>query len=234
LPPTVKSQESVKLGLDTTILDILTGKTIFSSLLNTQYRMNEVILGFSNQKFYQGLLHSDRSVEKRVLHDDKYPLVFIDTAGCGFEEALHPERLSYSNDGEFFIIREHMLLHYEKWLGAHIGIICPYAEQVKYIRQELAGDTSLSHLYIEVNTIDGFQGQEKEIIYISLVRSNSHGGIGFVEDERRLNVAMTRAQKKLVIVGDSSTLGQYTLYSDLLTYIEEEGHYDSAWNYMSY
>lgn len=234
LPPTVKSQESVKLGLETTILDILAGKTAFSSLLKTQYRMNEVILGFSNQKFYQGLLHSDAGVEKRVLHEDKYPLVFIDTAGCGFEEALHPERLSYSNEGEFFIIREHILLNYEKWLGAHIGIICPYAEQVRYIRQELAGDTSLSQLYIEVNTIDGFQGQEKEIIYISLVRSNNHGGIGFVEDERRLNVAMTRAQKKLVIVGDSSTLGQYTLYSDLLTFIEEKGHYNSAWNYMSY
>lgn len=234
LPPTVKSQESVRLGLDVTLLDILAGQTLYSSVLKIQYRMNEAILTFSNQKFYHGLLESDPSVRKRVIHDDRYPLVFIDTAGCGFEEMMHSERKSFFNQGEFFIIREHILLHYEKWLGAQIGIICPYAEQVRYIRQEMSGDASLSQLDIEVNTIDGFQGQEKEVIYISLVRSNLYGGIGFVEDGRRLNVAMTRAQKKLVIVGDSSTLGQHNLYSDLLTFIENEGHYDSAWNYMGY
>lgn len=234
LPPTVKSQESMKLGLETTILDILTGNTVYSCLLNVQYRMNQTILGFSNQRFYAGLLSSDSHVEKRFLRDDKTPLVFIDTAGCGFEEVLHSERLSYANHGEFFILREHLLIQYEKLLGASIGIICPYAEQVRYIRQELAGDETLSQLNIEVNTIDGFQGQEKEVIYISLVRSNENGDIGFVKDERRLNVAMTRAQKKLILIGDSATLGQNVLYGDLITHIEAEGHYDSAWNYMGY
>ena len=87
---------------------------------------------------------------------------------------------------------------------------------------------------IEVNSIDGFQGQEKEVIYISLVRCNENGDIGFVKDERRLKVAMTRAMKKLVIVGDSATLGQHKLYEELLTFVQEDGHYDSAWNYMGY
>ncbi len=234
LPPTVKSTEAMKLGLETTILDVMTGKTAYSCMLNVQYRMNNSILNFSNARYYEGLLHSDKTVENRTLRDDKHPLVFIDTAGCGFDEELHAERLSYANPGEYFILREHLIMHYEKLVGASIGIISPYAEQVRYIRQELAGDESTAHLNIEVNTIDGFQGQEKEVIYISLVRSNEHGVIGFVKDERRLNVAMTRAQKKLVIIGDSATLAQNSLFSDVMAHIEADGHYDSAWNYMSY
>lgn len=234
LPPTVKSQEAMKLGLETTVLDVLSDSIPYTSLLNTQYRMHDLILSFSNKKFYKNALLSHASVGKHTLRNDQQPLVYIDTAGAGFEEKFNPNQKSYSNPGEYFIIREHILLHKENLLGCAIGIISPYNEQVRYLRQEIAEDVDLKMLDIEINSIDGFQGQEKEVIYISLVRSNDNGDIGFVKDERRLNVAMTRAMKKLVIIGDSSTLGQHKLYEELLTFVQEDGFYDSAWSYMGY
>ena len=119
-------------------------------------------------------------------------------------------------------------------MGSPIGIISPYKNQVKYIREQISDDTELKIMDIEVNSIDGFQGQEKEIIYISLVRSNDQGEIGFLKDERRINVAMTRAKKKLVIIGDSACIGQHELFASLVTHIENTGTYESAWNYISY
>ena len=120
----------------------------------------------------------------------------------------------------------------ESLLGASIGIISPYAEQVKFITQSLEEEKELIDLEIEANTIDGFQGQERDVIYISLVRSNDRGEIGFLADERRLNVAMTRAKMALNIIGDSATLGKNQLFSDLLDYFESKSAMDSAWNYM--
>ncbi len=234
LPPTVKSKEAASMGLELTILDRMTEQLEQSSLLTEQYRMHHKILGFSNDRYYDGKLTSHESVHDRMLRSDRQPLVFIDTAGCGFEEVLHQEHRSYLNQGEFFIIREHILAHAENLLGASIGIISPYAEQVRFIRQEISEDATLRAMDIEVNSIDGFQGQEKEVIYISLVRCNDTSDIGFLKDERRLNVAMTRAQKKLVIVGDSATIAQHKLFAEMITHIELEGFYDSAWNYMGY
>lgn len=234
LPPTVKSTNAVKLGLETTILDLMTDHISFSALLREQYRMNHKILGFSNEKYYDNQLVSHADVATRTLRNDHLPLVFIDTAGCGFVEVFNNEHRSYANHGEYFMIREHLLAGMEKYLGVSIGIISPYADQVRYIRSQISEDHDLKALDIEVNSIDGFQGQEKELIYITLVRCNDNGEIGFLKDERRLNVALTRAQKKVVIVGDSATLGQNPLYLSLLQHVEKEGHYDSAWNYMSY
>lgn len=232
LPPTVKSDKAISLGLQITILDRLTNHITHSSLLRIQYRMNDKILGFSNKILYNNLLISDTKVANHKLSPDDHPLVWIDTAGCGFEEEQAPDQSSISNPGEFFILREHLLAHREKLLGRSIGIISPYADQVRYISRTIIEDTDLLDFDIEVKTIDGFQGEEKEVIYISLVRSNEKGTIGFVKDHRRLNVAMTRAQKKLVIVGDSSTLGIHDLYSNLLDYVQMEGQYTSAWDYM--
>jgi ATP-dependent RNA/DNA helicase IGHMBP2 len=234
LPPTVKSVDAVKLGLETTILDRMTDHITFSSLLKEQYRMHHRILGFSNQKYYQNLLISNEAVANRLLRNDHQPLVYIDTAGCGFEEVMNAEHRSFANHGEYFIIREHILANREKYLGVSIGIISPYAEQVRYIRSQISDDEDLRSMDIEVNSIDGFQGQEKEVIFISLVRSNDQGEVGFLKDERRLNVALTRAQKKVVVIGDSATLGQNALYVALIQHIEKEGYYDSAWNYMGY
>ncbi len=163
-------------------------------------------------------------------------LVFIDTAGCGFEEESLDGTSSRFNSGEYFILREHIYQLIESF-GDHpipsVSIISPYREQIEYIRNELIKDELLSKVMpIKVSTIDGFQGQEGDIIYISLVRSNPMSDIGFLNDYRRMNVAITRAKLKLVVIGDSATLGQDVFYSQFIDYCQELGVYHSAWEWM--
>lgn len=232
LPPTVKSSAAQKLGLSETLLDRMTESIKHHYLLTEQYRMNDQILSFSNAQFYDGALTSHPHNKSYTLADDPSPLLFIDTSGCGYEEAFRQKSRSLYNEGEFFVIREHILLHKEMYTGINIGIISPYAEQVRYIRSKIDEDTDLKALDIEVNSIDGFQGQEKDAILISLTRSNDMGIIGFLADYRRLNVAMTRARKKLVIVGDGATLSSNELYLNLIEHVEQNGHLQSAWEYM--
>lgn len=233
LPPTVKSEEAKQLGMSVTLLDRMREVLEHVSLLTIQYRMNDKILGFPNQQFYDNQLQSAISVAQHFLPEDSYPLSFIDTAGCGFEEVLHPENRSLSNPGECQILFEHLIKNIAMYSGVSIGIISPYAEQVRWIKQQMAAQKQLAFLDIEVNTIDGFQGQEKEVIYMSLVRCNDKAEIGFLKDQRRLNVAMTRAQKKLVMIGDSATITSHAVFSDLIQYVEQNGHYQSAWEYLS-
>jgi superfamily I DNA and/or RNA helicase len=232
LPPTIKSKDSKALGLEKTILDQMADFCKFSSLLNIQYRMNDTILHFPNNQFYGGKLKSAESCAHRTIPNDSNPLVFIDTAGTGFDEKFNPDYKSLWNEGEFFVMREHIIQHREKLLGMEIGIITPYAEQVRFINTQLSDDDELRSLGVKVDTIDGFQGQEKDVIYISLVRSNDRNDIGFLVDERRLNVALTRAKKKLVIIGDSATIGSNPTYINLLNEIEKVGVYTSAWEYI--
>ncbi|MDF1696491.1 MAG: AAA domain-containing protein [Saprospiraceae bacterium] len=232
LPPTVKSKEAEELGLAETLLSRMTDHIAHQYLLTLQYRMNDDILKFSNQKFYKGLLNSADANKNHRLKNNDHPLVFIDTSGCGYEETFEPKSRSIFNEGEFFIVREHLLLNLLLYEGVEIGLICPYAQQVRYIREKVATDDELQPLKLEINSIDGFQGQEKDVIIISLTRSNEMGIIGFLSDYRRLNVAMTRAKKKLVIIGDGATLSSNPLYLDLINHIEKEGHLQSAWEYM--
>lgn len=232
LAPTVKSIEAAKLGLGETLLTRMTDTIKHTYLLDVQYRMNEKILSFSNKQFYDNRLSSDLQNAKRLLQSGDDPLVLIDTSGCGFEEQINERSLSKRNEGEYFILREHFLQHKELYENATIGIISPYSEQVKYLRSKIEEDPCYKGFEIIINSIDGFQGQEKDVIYISLVRSNANGEVGFLADERRLNVAMTRARKKLVIIGDMSTLSVKKLFSDLAEHIEKEGLYQSAWEYM--
>ena len=234
LPPTVKSPEAMKLGLAETILDRMADHLAESFLLRNQYRMHPAILGFSNQEFYQGQLSTDISVTERLGHIDDEPLVYIDTSGCGFDEELNPQTSSRSNRQEYFILREHLLSKIDVLQDRSIGIISPYKEQVRLIRQEIDEDETLRALDIEVNSIDGFQGQEKDVIYISLVRSNDAGEIGFLKDYRRLNVAMTRARLKMIIIGDMATLGIDPVYLRMSEYVDAHGRYQSAWEYMGY
>ena len=234
LPPTVKSNKAIELGLHSTLLHRLSSHIKHSYLLNTQYRMHEKILGFSNRMFYENKLMSADKVQSWTLPNDTKPLVLIDTSGCGFEENFNYQTRSLSNEGEFFILREYLLAQSEKMIGHSIGIISPYAEQVRQMRTRTKDDEVLKKWDIQVDTIDGFQGQEKEVICISLVRSNTTNEIGFLKDYRRLNVALTRAMKKLVIIGDFSTLSSYNLFSQLIEYVESEGDYKSAWEFMAY
>lgn len=234
LPPTVKSNEAVDIGLQITLFENLIKRQQGISLLDTQYRMNEDILGFSNAAFYDNALKSEEKIRQHTLPSDSAPLVFIDTSGTGFEEEMNPKQRSYKNPGEFFIIREHLLSISERAAGHSIGIISPYKEQVRHMQESLGETEELKTHDIRIDSIDGFQGQEKDIIYISLVRSNDQGNIGFLNDYRRLNVALTRAKKKLIIVGDSSTLGGSRMYTELINHLEKYGTYKSAYEYMAY
>ncbi len=237
LPPTVKSVEAQRGGLSVTLIEKAIQRLSNVNLLNVQYRMNQAIMQFSNKWFYDGQLSAHPSVSERILTNfqEEKSVVFIDTAGCGFEEKQHTENLSRYNPEEFFILREHLYQYldvfpYEK---PSIGIISPYREQVEIMKKHIEEDPQLQNLNITVSTIDGFQGQERDVIYISLVRSNEKKDIGFLSDYRRMNVAMTRARMKLIVIGDSGTIGENKFYKTFLDYVDTDGSYSSAWSFMS-
>lgn len=239
LPPTVKSRQAAQNGLGITLLEKAVERLDKVSLLDTQYRMHHAIMGFSNTQFYHNKLQAAMAVADWQLHlsdgQPSPPLEFIDTAGCGFEEQINPESQSSYNLEEYFILRQHLdnLLVILGQQEVSIGIISPYREQVLKIQEAIVHDFDhFPDANIEVNTIDAFQGQERDVIYISLVRSNDRGEIGFLKDTRRMNVAMTRAKKKLVIIGDSATLASAAFYRDFLDYVDAHGVYGSAWEWQ--
>jgi superfamily I DNA and/or RNA helicase len=195
-------------------------------LLDTQYRMHEQIMTFSNERFYQKQLKAHESIAKRSWHISQPVVQWIDTAGCGFEETAGEAGDSKMNAEEWNIIRSHM----ERW-GiediANFAVISPYRAQVEYIEEACKGMTN-----VRVDTIDSFQGQESDVVYISLVRSNDRQEVGFLKDYRRMNVALTRARMGLFIVGDSATLANDSFFNQLLSTIENQGGYCSAWEYL--
>lgn len=248
LPPTVKSKKAEDLGLKETLFERCMHLPNVSLMLNTQYRMHEKIMGFSNSEFYEGKLIADTTVKDAVLSYDETehllctPFDFIDTAGCGYTEVLNPESLSTANPEECTLMLEHLkqlLQQYEENNKQHkkisVGIISPYKEQVQYITLKLGEDEYLKNYTpaISIKTIDGFQGQERDVIYISLVRSNDQQEIGFLSDTRRMNVALTRAKKKLVVFGDSATFGNHPFYKDFLNYVDSIEAHKSAWEFIS-
>ncbi|MBY0426995.1 MAG: IGHMBP2 family helicase, partial [Cytophagales bacterium] len=228
LPPTVKGTAAAKAGLGTSLLEVCIKNGLKSSLLDTQYRMNATIMGFSNLWFYQNKLTAHPSAIDQAL--DEFPLEFIDTAGCSYDEEINPSTVSFFNKGEADILQKHLQnLRQSHPEPLSFGLISPYREQVRYL------ETLLGNLpHTDIQTVDGFQGNEKDVIYISLVRSNDKGEIGFLMDYRRMNVAMTRARKKLVIIGDSATIGQDKFYKAFLEYAEKHGQYSSAWEWVGW
>lgn len=236
LPPTIKSLEAKKGGFGVTLIEKTIQRSANVSFLNVQYRMNEKIMQFSNQQFYGGTLKADETVKNHTLESDEQPVEFIDTAGCGFDEKMNEEYKSRYNPDEFQILCEHLYQLAKKLpkdKETSIAIISPYRQQVIHMEDAIAEDAVLQALSLSVNTIDGFQGQEKDVVYISLVRSNNKSEIGFLNDYRRMNVAMTRARKKLIIVGDSATIGGDKFYKSFLDYCDEVGGYRTAWEFMS-
>lgn len=235
LPPTVRSARAQKGGLDVTLLERCLPGLEQAAFLNVQYRMHECIMGFSNAWFYKDRLQADDSVaHHRLAGPADGPLVFIDTAGCGFEEDEHPVYKSKSNRGEALIVLEHlrhMLAHLQQ-PPARLAILTPYRQQVQCLEELVAEDPALAGINLTIRTVDGFQGQEADAVYISLVRSNARGELGFLRDYRRMNVALTRARKLLVVAGDSATLGGDPFYQAFLTYCEEKASYQTAWNYL--
>lgn len=241
LSPTVKSNVAAKNGLSTTLLEkcvALHPEAVI--LLEEQYRMNEIIMGYSSKVFYHNRLKAHPSVAKHLLFSGDLALEFVDTAGCGFEEKIDGTSSTNPDEAAFLFKHLHHLvtglkLHYDVKEFPTIAVISPYKQQVHLLKEQLLHSPAL-HIYgdkISVNTIDSFQGQERDIVYISMTRSNAQGAIGFLSDIRRMNVAMTRARKKLVIIGDSSTLSQLPFYFDFISYAEKMNAYKSAWEFVN-
>lgn len=240
LSPTIKSNEAAKAGLSTTLLEkcvALHPQAVV--LLEEQYRMNAQIMGYSSEVFYEGKLKAHESVARHLLFPEDTALNFVDTAGCGFEEQT--EGTSTYNTEEAAFLLKHLAQLVQRTAAVYkmedfpsIAVISPYKKQIHILKDLLLNHPALQ-IYAEkisVNTIDSFQGQERDIVYIGMTRSNADGVIGFLADIRRMNVAMTRARKKLVVIGDSATLARLPFYADFISYAEKADAYKSAWEFV--
>lgn len=229
LPPTIKCFEAERSGLSRTMMEMVVDRwPQCVTLLNTQYRMNSLIMQFPSDWFYGGGLRAAQEVEARGILDFDTPMEWIDTSELGFTEQVKGAGCSKVNVQE----AEHFVAELEKYalrIGVErilderidFGLISPYKAQVQYMRRLVKSRASLRPLrgLLTVDTIDGFQGQERDVVFISLVRSNDDGKIGFLSDLRRMNVAITRARMKVVVIGNAATLSRHAFYRKLHAYI---------------
>lgn len=230
LPPSVKAPEALRAGLGHTLMQtIVKSKPDTVSLLKLQYRMNDEIMRFSSEWFYGGMLQSAPEVKYRSILDFDTPIEWINTEGLDCNEEFIGENYGRINKSEAELSIEQLKgyitkIGRERFLDERIdvGMISPYKAQVQYLRRLVRNDAFFKpyRQAITINTVDGFQGQERDVILISLVRANEEGQIGFLNDLRRMNVAITRARMKLIILGDASTLTRHAFYKKLYTYIE--------------
>lgn len=233
LPPTIKCIEAARGGLDRTLIQkLVDSKPDTVSLLKMQYRMHEDIMRFSSRWFYHDALEAAPEVKYRGILEFDWPVVWLDTSECDFTEDTKEESRSRINRQEAELavgrLKEYMeKIGKDRILEERIdfGLISPYKAQVQYIRGLIKRDSFFKPFrsLLTVHTVDGFQGQERDVILISLVRANTDGQIGFLHDLRRMNVAMTRARMKLVILGDASTLTRHRFYRQLYQYVTEKG-----------
>ena len=241
LPPTVKSDEAARGGLATTLLEKCVALHPGAvTLLEEQYRMHEQIMGYSSQVFYASRLKAHATVAGHTLFSDIAPLNFIDTAGCGFDE--RPEGTGIVNPEEAAFLVRHVTQLLQNLdsrgngpMRPTVAIISPYRNQV-HLLQELVAAAPIFREWsdrLSVNTIDSFQGQERDIVYIGMTRSNADNRVGFLSDIRRMNVAMTRARKRLVVIGDSATLSRVPFYEGFIAYAQQHEAYQSAWEFYT-
>jgi superfamily I DNA and/or RNA helicase len=235
LPPTVLSQEASRRGFGVSLLERLVDlyANQVTRRLDVQYRMQESIMAFSANEFYDGTLQAHESVAGHRLCDlpgiassqlTEAPVEFVDTAGAGYEEEKEPDGESRFNSREAALVRRRVEALIAAGLSpSAIAIIAPYAAQVRHLREQIGVQG------VEIDSVDGFQGREKEAVLVSFVRSNSEGEIGFLADVRRTNVALTRARRKLIVVGDSATLSAHPFYARLFGYFESSGSYHTVW-----
>ena len=231
LPPTIKCYEAERSGLSRTMMERVAMRWPQAvTLLCTQYRMHSDIMQFSSQWFYGGNLVAAPEVSGRGILDYDIAMEWIDTSDMDFAERTVSAGNSRLNtlEADFFVAQ---LERYVQRIGVQriideridFGLISPYKAQVKYLRTKIKKSAVLKPIkqQLSINTIDGFQGQERDVVMISLVRSNDDGRIGFLSDLRRMNVAITRARMKVIIVGDASTLQHHKFYGRLRAYIEQ-------------
>ena len=247
LPPTVKSEKAAREGLRETLFEkCIQRQPGTARMLNLQYRMHRQIMAFSSERFYGGQLQAHARVGDAGLeaYDPCFapdlPVEFVDTAGCGFLELTIPESRSTANPEEAELLLQRLAqllrpcdpaMHQEAPLT--IGVIAPYRAQINCLKDAIEVHEQLGGLLqqrlLSVGTVDAFQGQERDIVAISLTRSNHLGEIGFLSDIRRMNVGMTRARRKLLLVGDSSTLGAHPFFKELLAFVARIGGHRTAW-----
>ena len=234
LPPTVKCPEAARGGLDRTLMQrVAKAKPQCVSLLTVQYRMHQDIMAFSSRWFYHGRLTAAPEVAHRLVSPIDTPLLWLDTSQCHFGEK-ESRTLSRSNSEEARLL-VHTLRDYIEMIGMErilndrtdFGIISPYRAQVRLIRRLLKWQKFFRALrrQISVGSVDGFQGQERDVIVISMVRDNDQGTIGFLRDLRRMNVAITRARMKLIILGNADTLARHPFYAQLIEYFKAHGDF---------
>ena len=234
LPPTIKCYEAARGGLERTLMEkVVSNKPAVVSLLKVQYRMHEEIMKFPSQWFYNGELEAAPEVRYRGILDWDTPIHWIDTSEMDFKEEFVGETFGRINKAEADLLLSELKIYINRISGNRIleekidfGIISPYKAQVQYLRNKIKADASLKpyRSLFTVNTVDGFQGQERDVIFISLVRANEEGQIGFLNDLRRMNVAITRARMKLVILGEAETLKHHGFYRKLLEFIQNIGN----------
>ncbi len=232
LGPTVLSQQAARDGL---------AKSLFLRMLEVhgdgvkvmlreQYRMHEAIMAYPSATMYGGELRAHPSVAKRTLKElltrdgvDDAPLIFIDTAGKGFDEERPESSASLANPGEADLVASYVKHVCDHGLAAEaIAVIAPYSAQVAALKARI-GDA------VTIDTVDAFQGRENELVVVSLTRGNADGEIGFLADLARMNVAMTRAKRQLVVVGDSGTVSGHPFYAGFIEHAQATGGYRSAW-----
>ncbi|MDZ7860327.1 MAG: IGHMBP2 family helicase [Candidatus Krumholzibacteriota bacterium] len=241
LPPTILSEDARRQGLGKSLFERLLeihGDRI-REMLKVQYRMNQDIMGFSSNEFYSGKLTAHQSVKKwtlrdlgataprsefqRFVFDPGRPVVFIDTTGKESREETSKDSKSFFNRFEAKLAVDIIKTAADTGIDHYdIGLIAPYKAQTEFIRSLISDERT------EINTVDGFQGREKEVIILSLVRTNKDGNIGFLKDLRRLNVSLTRAKKKLIVIGHSPTLSTHESYRRLIDYIKGKNGYYPA------
>lgn len=242
LPPTIQSAEAERKGLGRTLFERLAslyGDEVMA-MLTIQYRMNELIMGYSSEKLYDSKLTAHSSVAAHTLCDlenveqstsSEPALLLVDIAGCDMEEKKDEED-STLNEGEADVAIAHAKRLIQCGVpSSDIGIITPYAAQVVLLRNIRSKDDKLKDM--EISTVDGFQGREKEAIIISMVRSNAKKEVGFLSDRRRMNVAVTRARRQCCLVCDTETVSSDTFLKGLIEHFEEHGEYLSASEYVN-
>ena len=241
LPPTVKSIAALKGGLGKTLMErIVEQKPEVVTLLKVQYRMNEQIMRFSSDYFYNGEVETAPGITHRSILDYDLPMMWIDTEDVDGKEEFIGESCGRINRAEAELTLSTLQEYFDK-IGKNrileesidVGIISPYRAQVQLLRKMIRQKEFFRpyRRLISVNTVDGFQGQERDIILISLVRSNDGGEIGFLRDLRRMNVAITRARMKLIILGNAATMTSHPFYRKLYEFIQKMT--DSSEDYPS-
>jgi ATP-dependent RNA/DNA helicase IGHMBP2 len=238
LPPTIVSRPAQEQGFGVSLLERLIQRdgAHLARRLDVQYRMNQQIMDFSSAAFYDGALQADDSVQGHLLCNlpgvagdglTETAVTFIDTAGAGYDDSQPADSDSRHNPEEAALAAKKVRQLLDANVPAtSIAIITPYSAQVQLLRGLLPDS-------IRIGTVDGFQGREMEAIVISLVRSNREGQVGFLAETRRMNVALTRARRKLIVIGDSATIGSDPFYGRLLDYFDAIGAYHSIWEELA-